>query len=86
MFMKSCVHAFLGNAAFHGFILSQQVHGDLSDRVEVLGRVTGAGSTGIFLVGDIEAPVQLVLDAPMGPNRIANLPGIGRQRTDVKRR
>ena len=57
--MKHCVHAFLGNAALHGFILSQQVHGDLSNRVEVFGRVTGAYSTGIFLVRDIKAPVRM---------------------------
>ncbi len=77
--MKSCVHALLGNAAFHRFILSQQVHRYFSHRIEVLCCVIGAHSTGILLVRDIKAPVQLILNAPMGPNRSTNLLGVGRQ-------
>src|SRR6201993_2162018 len=53
----------------------QDVDGELSDDGEVFGSVILAAAAGIFGEQDIENPVQVVLDAPMGAHDLEQLFG-----------
>lgn len=51
---------------------------------QVVGGMTGAGAHLVVGESDIHAPVQAVLDGPMGSNRREQSLGVSRQATDVK--
>src|ERR1700754_1635940 len=53
----------------------EDVDGDLSEGSEVLGGMIFAGSAGILAEQDVEYPVEIVLDAPMGANDLEELLG-----------
>lgn len=71
--MERSIETLFRNATLHRGVLSQEVHGDFSDDVEIFSSVTGANSTGVFFKRNIQAPMQFVFNAPMGPDSIADL-------------
>ena len=52
-------------AARGGAVLSQQVEGEVADDREVLGGVADPDAAVVFAEGDVEDPVEAILDAPM---------------------
>ena len=63
------------DAAFRRSLLLEEVERELADHAEVLCGVSLAGTHLIFAEGDIKDPVELVLDAPVGPDRAGGLGG-----------
>ena len=65
-------------------MLPHDVEGELADESEVLRAVIGAASSGIFTKGDIEHPMELVFDGPVGPRDLEHaLRGQDRREQEV---
>jgi hypothetical protein len=64
--IPSSLEAFGLNTAFERGFLREQIEGHMAQDGEVLGRVTLAHARIIFAEGDIEYPVELVFDGPVG--------------------
>ena len=64
-------------AALSGGVAFERVEGEVAQKSEVFGSVTGAHAVLILGEGHIERPVQLVLDAPMAARRTGEFAGIG---------
>ena len=56
-------------------VTADQIEGELSEDSKVLGRVVFASSVAILVEDDIEYPMQLVLDPPMGAHDAQQLLG-----------
>lgn len=59
------------------FILFEQVEGEPIDEGEVLRSVSSAFAAQVFAEGDIEYPMEFVLDTPMLANGLIQLSGLG---------
>src|SRR5271168_5582250 len=59
------------------FVLSgsDEIDGEVSDDCHVFRTVTGAQARLIVAEGDVENPVQAVLDGPVGANRLGRAEG-----------
>ena len=57
-----------GDAIFAGWLVFQEAEGSAAQDTEILGAMPFTKPTGIFAEGDVQLPVQLVLDSPMPPH------------------
>jgi hypothetical protein len=67
-----------GDFSAHGHfrgVGAEKIEGELSQDREVFGGGVLSGSVGVFLKRDIEHPMQLVLDGPMGTDDLQQFPG-----------
>ena len=65
------------NTSFACFLMLEQVQGDMSKKSKVFRSVIFAHAAMIFVEGNIQHPMQLIFDAPMGANRAENAFGTG---------
>src|SRR5206468_78996 len=56
-------------------MLADEVEGELSDEGKVLRSVVLAATDSVFGEGDVEDPVELVLDGPVGPGDLEHALG-----------
>ena len=56
------------DAPLRGRLLLEEVERELADGGEVLGGVGLPGAGVVLAEGDVEDPVELVLDSPVGPD------------------
>jgi hypothetical protein len=61
------------DAPLRGRLLLEEIEGELADGGEVLGGVPLAGTGVVLSKGDVEDPVELVLDSPVGPDGAGGL-------------
>ena len=54
---------------------SQDVEGEFSQQSEVLWGIVFSATAGVFVEDDVEHPVKLVFDAPMGSNDLQEAGG-----------
>ena len=64
-------------------VATQEMEGDVADDGEVLGSMIGVDARAVLVEGQVEHPVEAVLDAPMAANDPLEQGGISRQAGDV---
>jgi hypothetical protein len=74
--------SFFGKAGGSGLIGAKEVESESAQEGEVERGVTQTNRAGILAESHIEAPVQSVLNPPVGTHGMKNALAIGRQRTD----
>ena len=58
-------------------MLFDEVQSDMTKNREVLCTVAGTHPSTVLVKGHIQGPVQVVLNGPMGPDRLSDVFGIG---------
>lgn len=71
--VSSCFKAFCLDSPFSRSVLPQQVQGYPTNQDQVLRSMVFANARSIFIKGNIQHPVNLVFNAPMGANRLSKL-------------
>lgn len=71
------------NTTFGGFLLFEQVEGNVTQHSQIFRSLVFSDTTAIFLQGDIQYSMQLVFDGPVCANRMENSFCIAGQTGDV---
>lgn len=74
----------LPETAFARSFLVEQAKGHASQQSEVFRTIVSPDTRNILAKGDIQNPVELIFNAPMGTNCTTDLNGIAGERTEIK--
>ena len=67
-------------------VVFEHVEGDPPDEGEIAGGVVFSRAAPVFVEGNVELPMKVVLDCPVRADRLEKENGIGRERSDVVNR
>lgn len=65
------------------FVEAEQVEGNVAQSGQIGGGVPGASPAAVFLEGHIEAPVELIFDAPVSAHGAGKAGDVQRQAAEV---
>ena len=74
--VPSCFEAFILDADLGSCFLFECIESDMAKYGEILGTIAFADAAVIFAEGDVENPVQRVLNLPVRPSGVKGLCGV----------
>src|SRR5215203_5597211 len=81
--IESAAEALAGKAFGRSAIRSEEIEADAAQRRKIGGGKAGAGAAGVFLERYVEAPVELILHAPVAADGAGKVLHVDRQAAQI---